>query len=131
MYVTDTHALLWFLNQSHRHLSPRVLSVFGEAQKGNCAVYVPSIVLVEIALLNSKGKIQLNRPFLRWAEELKLLKRLSIYELNHSVISDAVGYGFNDDIFDKLIVATTAELDVPLITRDVAITDSKLVEVYW
>ncbi|MCC6327302.1 MAG: type II toxin-antitoxin system VapC family toxin [Acidobacteria bacterium] len=131
MYVTDTHALLWYLNKNHRFLSPKAIAVFDQTQKGNSAIFVPSIVLLEVAILNAKRKIELKLPFLKWVDELKHQKGLSVYELTASIISESVGYSFNDDIFDKLIVATAVELDCPLITKDTAITESNLVEVYW
>ena len=54
-----------------------------------------------------------------------------IIPLETSVISQAVGYNFNNDSFDKIIVASAIELDVPLITKDRAIIESNLVEIYW
>lgn len=131
MYVTDTHALLWYLNGNHRFLSPKAVSVFDETRNGNSAIYVPSIVLLEIAILNTKGRIKLNEPFGRWADKLEKLDGLSVCELNNSIISLSVGYSFNDDIFGKVIVATASVMDLPLITKDVAITESNLVEIYW
>jgi PIN domain nuclease of toxin-antitoxin system len=37
----------------------------------------------------------------------------------------------NGDPFDEVIVATALTLGLPLITKDVAITDSQLIEVIW
>ncbi|MDQ3062326.1 MAG: hypothetical protein M3R14_05610 [Acidobacteriota bacterium] len=54
-----------------------------------------------------------------------------IVPLETSIISQAVGYTFNNDSFDKIIAASTVELDVPLITKDIAIIESNLVEIYW
>ena len=54
-----------------------------------------------------------------------------IVPLEISVIAQAVSYNFNNDPFDKIIVASAAELEVPLITKDVEITESNLVEIFW
>jgi PIN domain nuclease of toxin-antitoxin system len=51
--------------------------------------------------------------------------------LDAEIINESRAYNFNNDIFDAAIVATAKLRDVPLITRDVAITDSGLVEIYW
>jgi PIN domain nuclease of toxin-antitoxin system len=51
--------------------------------------------------------------------------------LDAEIITESRDYGFNDDIFDAAIVATAKLKDVPLITRDNAITNSGLVEIYW
>lgn len=51
--------------------------------------------------------------------------------LEPEIINSAVGYNFNNDPFDGVITATAAELFVPLITKEAAITDSNLAEIYW
>jgi PIN domain nuclease of toxin-antitoxin system len=47
-----------------------------------------------------------------------------------TVLSKAYSYPFTDP-FDSVITATAQVLDLPLITKDTAISDSRLVEIYW
>jgi PIN domain nuclease of toxin-antitoxin system len=42
-----------------------------------------------------------------------------------------IEYVFNRDIFDAAVVATAKLKGVPLITKDQAITDSGIVEIWW
>ncbi len=51
--------------------------------------------------------------------------------LETEIISDAVGYNFNNDPFDSVIVATAKRLELPLITKDSAIINSNIVEIFW
>jgi PIN domain nuclease of toxin-antitoxin system len=51
--------------------------------------------------------------------------------LETEIIAKAVGYNFHEDPFDAAIVATAVEFEIPLITKDVAITESNLVEICW
>jgi len=82
-------------------------------------------------MLIANGKVRLRESFEQWAERLSASKAFSVVDLEIKPISLAVGYGFNNDIFDKAIVATAVSMDLPLITKDVAISESRLVEIYW
>ena len=131
MFVSDTHPLLWFLTGQHSLLSKKILSAFEDAIAGQSLIKIPSVVLWEIAILDARGRIKLNNTFEHWAGKMSAVSGFDIVQLETPIISLSVGYSFNNDIFDKAIVATAVELDLPLITKDAAITESNLVEVYW
>jgi PIN domain nuclease of toxin-antitoxin system len=131
MYVTDAHPLIWSANQRFSLLSKKALRAFQKADDGDIVIYVPSVVLLEAAILEKKNKIKLQNGFEKWAENLIRKNGFSLTDIDIAVISRSVGYNFNDDPFDRLIVATAVELDLPLITRDDSIVDSNLVEVHW
>ncbi len=42
----------------------------------------------------------------------------------------AIGQNISDPL-DSVITATAKVMDLPLITKDLDITDSELVEIYW
>lgn len=131
VYVTDTHPIVWYTLKKHSDLSKKALAAFRDAEAGNAFVHVPAIVLWETALLERAGKIKLYDGFSRWAEKLFKNPNFAIAPLEPAVIARAVGYNFNSDPFDGIIVAAAAELSVPLITKDQAITESNLVEILW
>lgn len=131
MFVTDSHPLVWFVSKKHSKLSPRVLKAFEKADRGELLIYIPAGVLWEIAILQRLGKIDLDERFDYWADRLLKKKGFEIVPLETSVIAKAVGYEFNNDLFDKVIVASAVELDLPLMTKGNAVIDSKLVEIYW
>ena len=131
VFVTDTHPLVWFFGNKHGNLSKPTLRVFSEAENGQAFIYIPAMVLLETAILERIGRIKLDDGFLRWTEKIMKNSGFGIAPLDPAIINSAVGYNFNNDPFDGVITATAAELAIPLITKDAAITDSNLVEIHW
>lgn len=131
VYVTDTHPLVWFTLGKRTNLSQKVLRVFEESEIGNEFIYVPAIVLWEVALLERTGKIKLDSGFLRWSERVFANPGFGITPLEPEIIALGAGYHINGDAFDETIAAFAAHLNLPLITKDYAITNSRLVEIYW
>lgn len=131
MFVTDTHPLLWFANNKISKLSPKVIKAFQKAERGESLIYIPAVVFWEIAILENLGKIKLTDRFDRWADILLGQNNFEIVPLEISIIARSVDYNFNNDVFDKIIVASAVALDSPLITKDYAVTDSNLTEIYW
>lgn len=131
MFVTDTHALVWYTTQKRSKLSQKVTTAFDKANRAESAILIPSITLFEIAMLERDEEISLQDGFMNWARRLQKKKGFIFEELTPEIVYYAVGYNFNTDPFDRIIVATAVKLDLPLITKDVAITESNLVEVYW
>ena len=131
MFVTDTHSLVWYFNGKNPMLSPKALSAFQKAENAEVVIYIPSVVLWEVALLEKRGRITLKDSFENWSRKILSKSGFAIVHLETEIIAKSVGYNFNEDPFDAAIVATAVEFQVPLITKDVAITDSNLVEIYW
>lgn len=131
VYVTDTHPLIWFTLGKKPNLSKKVLTVFEEAEIGKKFIYVPAIVLWEVALLERGGKIRLNGGFLNWSGRVFANPGFGIAPLEPEIIALSAGFNINGDPFDESITAFAAHLDLPLITKDYAITNSKLVEIFW
>lgn len=131
VYVTDTHPLVWFGNGKLGQLSKAAVAAFTDAEAGHAYIHIPSMVLYEVAILERQGRIKLNGGFMQWTRNLLENDGFGIASLEPAIISLAVGYGFNGDPFDRVVVATAADLSLPLITRDAAITASGLVELHW
>ena len=131
MFVTDTHSLIWYFTGKHSALSPKALSAFQKAENAEIVIYIPSVVFWEIALLEKRGRITLKDGFEHWSRKILSKSGFAITHLETEIIAKSVGYNFNEDPFDAAIVATAIEFEVPLITKDVAITESNLVEIYW
>lgn len=131
VFVTDTHPLLWFTLNQRANLSKSALIALSDAEAGNGYVYVPAMVLLETAILDRQGRINLKGGFLRWTESVLKNSGFGVAQLEPEIINSSVGYSFNKDPFDRVIVATATELSFPLITKDSAITGSGLVEILW
>ncbi|HKQ73978.1 MAG TPA: PIN domain-containing protein [Blastocatellia bacterium] len=131
MYVTDTHPLIYCHSHAQRHLSDRARAVFEQAENGEAMILIPATALWEISMLEQAGHVKLNKPFGEWLRGLLRKPCFDCSPLDADVIAEARAYSFNNDIFDAAIVAIARLRDLPLITRDVAITNSGLVEIYW
>lgn len=131
MYVTDTHPLIYYHSHAQRHLSDRARVVFEQAENGEALILIPAPALWEVSMLEQAGHIKLNQPFGEWLRDLLRKPCFDCTPLDADIIAEARTYNFNNDIFDAAIVATARLRDLPLITRDAAITNSGLVEIYW
>jgi PIN domain nuclease of toxin-antitoxin system len=130
-YVIDTHALIWHL-QSHPNLSPRVRAILSQADQGQAVIIIPTIVLIEIVYLGEKGRIAQNLA----QTVLQLLQGGDNYQvasLDLSVVQSLaqIPRSIVSDMPDRIIAATAFSLNVPLLSRDQAITQATQIEVVW
>lgn len=123
--VVDTHTLIWYLSGDRRlsDLAKQFLTNIAEA--GDQAA-VSTISIVEISYLSEKGRLSPEWPttviklfdeadalFVECPINLEVAK--SLMSLADSGIADMP---------DRIIAATARLLNVPLLTRDRAITNS-------
>jgi|SRR5580658_2096511 PIN domain nuclease of toxin-antitoxin system len=129
LYVTDTHALLWSAGSSR--LSRKARRIFDEAEAGHCLIYIPLAVLWETTILIKNGDIALSQSFDHWSGEILSRPGFDLAPLDLKIVSESLALGMFSDPFDCIIVATARVLDLPLITADRRITESRMVEVIW
>ena len=55
-FITDTHALLWHFTNSPK-ISQRAKGIFAKCEKGECVIFIPSIVIAECLSIFDKKKI--------------------------------------------------------------------------
>lgn len=130
LYVTDTHPLVWYATGEHRQLSKKALRAFNAASQEEALIYVPAFVLWEVAMLLKVGRIALGEDYRDWAEHLIAQRGFGLADFSVEVATEAYYYPFPDP-FDGVIAATAKVMDLPLITKDWEIGESRLVEVYW
>ena len=131
VYVTDTHPLVWYAGGKKSMLSAKVSTAFEKADASEALIYIPAVTFWEIAILQNLGKIKLRENFANWSSGILAKSGFAIANLDIDIIADAVGFNFNNDPFDSAVVATAKKMDLSLITRDVAITESNLLEIFW
>ena len=127
-YVTDTHALFWYLTANPR-LSAGAKSAFDEGARGEAVIYIPSIVLAELFFLNEK----LGQP-VDFAVEYAGLKRSAQFEFEPFApdhVLDLASDSSVAEMHDRIIVGVARRRDASCITRDASIIASKLVAVVW
>ena len=129
--VTDTHALIWYLEDSSR-LSTAANEVFNKCEKGELSIYIPTICLIEIIYLQEKGhissgmKTQLDNALKTGSSGL-ILGDLT------SGVADALATiprNIVPDMPDRIIAATAKHLDLPLISKDKKIISSGI-NIIW
>jgi PIN domain nuclease of toxin-antitoxin system len=123
-FVTDTHALVWYL-QDHPRLSERSKRLFDQVDRQGCVV-IPSIVLAELLYL--ERRVHFPKPFLNVLSFFESESRFQIYPLSTEILRGAPVFR-QLDMHDALIVATAVHLDAPLMTQDGEIAKSQLVEI--
>jgi PIN domain nuclease of toxin-antitoxin system len=117
--VTDTHALIWYLEDSPR-LGPDARSAFEACDRGESVVYVPTICLMEIVYLQEKGRIP---------TDLKSALDAALQAGNTGLVPSSLTLEIVDalgqvsraevpDMPDRIIAATAVHLGVPLLSRD-------------
>ena len=68
--VTDSHALIWYAIGTGRKLGRQARAQFARAENRQALVYVPVIVLVEVAEAIHRGAVRSDVGYRRWAEQL-------------------------------------------------------------
>jgi PIN domain nuclease of toxin-antitoxin system len=129
--LVDTHALLWWQAGGGR-LSRAATRRVERAD----VVYLSTISCWEIAMLVTQGRIALDRPVTAWVHDLIATSPADIADLTPTI---AVAAGqledFHGDPADRIIYATAANRQLPLITKDGRLRDqakaARDVSVVW
>ena len=129
MYVTDTHAFLWFLSEDRR-LGKEANKAFVSCDNGTDIIVIPTIALMESIFICENKRLSLGFD--------KVLEKLSQYPLNYRiypldmrVIMKCKEIPELRHPHDRIITATSITLNATLITKDKIIQDSKLVNTIW
>jgi predicted nucleic acid-binding protein len=126
-YVTDTMALV--LRFEKRKMPEHARKRFTEAEKGQCKIIIPAIVLAELAYLAEKNRIDTN---LKKAEEyIEKHPDIMVAALTLSTIKNAFEIGDIPELHDRLIAASGKQLNRTIITNDPVIHSSKHVDCIW
>jgi PIN domain nuclease of toxin-antitoxin system len=129
--VTDTHGLIWYLEDSPR-LGVAARGIFDACDRGEVVIYVPTICLVEIVYLMEKGRIPADLGARLDAELEAGTSGLVLVSLTPEVAHTVahVPRPQVSDMPDRIVAATALHLGLPVISRDRAIQLSD-VETVW
>lgn len=131
--VTDTHSLLWYLNDSTK-LSADAVVAFETAEQSGLPIYVPAIVLVEVRYLVEKGRDIFESDFQLIVSELNNpISALTFAPLSQQMTEtlEQIPRSIVPDMPDRIIAATALTLGLPLISKDGEIQKLTNVTVIW
>lgn len=129
--VTDTHALIWYLEDSP-NLSVPANEAFEKCDRGEIIIYIPTICLVEIVYLQERRGISADMKFLLDTALANESSGLALVNLTTEVV-DALSTIPRDtvpDMPDRIIAATAKYMGLPLISRDAKIVSSGI-SIIW
>lgn len=131
--VSDTHSLLWYLDDSTK-LPADAVAAFEAAEKSGSPIYVPAIVLVEIRYLVEKGRDVSESDFQLIVAELNNgSSALTFAPLNQRMTEnlEQIPRSIVPDMPDRIVAATALTLGLPLISKDSQIQKLTNVKVIW
>jgi len=129
--VLDTHAWLWLCLEPRR-LSAAATGAIRRAMKDG-GLAVASITLWEIAMMVARGRVIPHGTPETWLDALIDRSGVTVKDITPAVAALAAHFpdGFPGDPVDRLIAATARAEGMALVTRDVRIGASRVVETIW
>ena len=116
--VLDTHTWVWFVD-GNTTLRPKVVSEITSAAMSG-TLLIPAICVWEIAMLQMRGRLTLNKPIKDWVNEALDLTGTVLTPLSAdiSIESCLLPGSFHADPADRMIVATARVENATVLTRD-------------
>jgi PIN domain nuclease of toxin-antitoxin system len=116
--LLDTHILLWLM-EGTPEFSKNTLQIIEQAATKN-SIFVSSISIWEISMLEAKGRIILSQPITDWVKQTLLSPGIQLAPLTPeiSIESSNLPDNFHGDPADRIIVATARIENLMLITKD-------------
>ena len=131
MTVLDTHALIWWAEESSK-LSKKARQAATAAARRR-ELIASAFSVFEITTLERRGRIAFKIPVNEWLDSLRVLPELTIQPVTDEIAERAGGFGdvFPGDPADRLIAATALVLDVSLITADTKLHSVPSLTTVW
>ena len=116
--ILDTHVILWLFDGDET-LSTKSRDLIKETMSTHFLL-ITAISVWEISMLELKRRIKLSMPIQSWIEKIMLLPYVKLEPLSVDISLESCRLPgiFHTDPADRIIVATSRILDVPLMTRD-------------
>jgi PIN domain nuclease of toxin-antitoxin system len=125
--LLDTHAWIWWVDQDRR-LGAKTIAAL-DALPANQRPYVADISLWEVAMIVERGRLALDLPLREWLDAAAHRKTVQVIPVTPQIAAEVavLPASFHRDPADRLIVATSRALNLPVLTQDELITASRLV----
>lgn len=127
-YVTDTHALIWYLTANKR-LSSKAKQIFSNLEAGEGRLFVSIVVFLETLVLIEKRRI--DTTWEDFNNKVVQFPKAVVYPVGIDILQEISQIGRDLELHDR-ILATTAKIHgAKLITRDGELQDTKGIETVW
>jgi PIN domain nuclease of toxin-antitoxin system len=128
--LLDTHAWLWWVTDDRR-LDAHVRSAL-DAFSSNARPYLSVISLWEVAMLVERKRIAFTLPLVQWLRQASAAAIVESLTITTDIAAEtaALPSSFHRDPADRIIVATSRTLRIPLLTDDGPMRRSRLVELW-
>jgi PIN domain nuclease of toxin-antitoxin system len=126
-FVADTHAVVWQLTEPAR-LGRGARRAFAAAEAGRWLCYVPAIVLVEVALLNERGRLRVGAG--QVADALGGHRGYALLPLDVEQALEFAALPVVRDPMDRLVLAAARATGSRLVSSDAAL-EVRGVERVW
>jgi PIN domain nuclease of toxin-antitoxin system len=126
--VLDTHAWLWWRDEN-----PLLSSVARQAIEDAPRVGVPTACCLELATLERRGRLRLDRDVRSWIRAALDVVAIESVPLTDeiAVAAGRLPESFPGDPVDRIVYATAVALRTKLVTRDRRITYHDPTRVVW
>ena len=115
MYLLDTNAFLWFINDD-KSLSASAKSLIEDRAN---IVWVSIVSIWEIAIKRSAGKLTTSLPLSRFINDVLRKNEILLLDLNLHHVGLVASLPFHHrDPFDRMIIAQAFQEDLAVITKD-------------
>jgi PIN domain nuclease of toxin-antitoxin system len=117
--LLDTHFWIWLQNGETGVFTGSIRRAIEAAAAGG-RLYLSIISVWEVAMLESKGRIELTLPCGLWVKEAVAIPGLAIVPLTPEIAIESCNLPppFHGDAADRIIVATARNMGARLLTRD-------------
>jgi PIN domain nuclease of toxin-antitoxin system len=130
LILVDTHVVLWLALEPAR-ISKKAKAAIEEVRDSGQGLAISDMTLLEIATLESKGRIKLNASVETFLSEVEA--RFIVLPITGRACVRAIGLPdvYPKDPADRIIGATALVEGIPVITADGDILRSRAVRTIW
>ena len=125
--LLDTHAWIWWVDQDAR-LGAKTIAVLDSLSRDQRRLLC-DISLWEVAMLVERGRLELDLPLGEWLDAAAHPRSVQIVSITPQIAAAVASLpdSFHRDPADRLIVATSRVLGLPVLSHDRLINRSRLV----